>query len=134
MGIMKSYLTKRWYTNFILTVIAVLLGISCLSQYLKSVSICDKAYAQDFPARTSSFSSPGKSAPVDTSNVATVQDLAVARATSEVAAANREIASAVRDLAKAVQDLGANITRAMNAPKTQGATGSSSDIRVEVGR
>jgi len=131
---MKVYLTKRWYTNLVLTIIAVLLGLSLIGQHWRSFTAVNSAYAQELGSRMSGFSTPGKSAPVDTSNVATVQDLAVAGATAEVAAANREIASAIRDLAKAVQDLGANVSRAMSAPKSAASGGpdASRDIRVEV--
>ena len=131
---MNKFMTKTWYTNFILTIIAILLGALVLTQQGRSNwHVASLGYAQELSSRSSSFSSPGKSAPVDTSNVATVQDLAVAGATSEVASANREIAAAIRDLAKAVQDLGNNVQRALSAPKTAASGESSqSDIRVEV--
>lgn len=133
---MKTYLAKRWYTNFILTVIATLLAFLVLAQYGVRWQAASPAYAQETPSRLGGFASPGKSAPVDTSNVATVQDLAVAGATSEVASANREIAAAIRDLAKAVQDLGTNLQRALSTPKpaSAGSESPQSDIRVEVGR
>lgn len=133
---MKTTWREQAYTNFILTLIAVLLAIWVLGPRSRNLDPAQPATAQDFSTRSSSgFSSPGKSAPVDTSNVATVQDLAVAGATAEVAAANREIASAIRDLAKAVQDLGNNINRAMSSHKPAGgAAAPSSDIQVQVGQ
>ncbi len=133
---MKTYLSKAWYTNFILTVIAFLLGALVATLNWRGSSPASVAYAQEMPTRISGFATPGKSAPVDTSNVATVQDLAVAGATSEVAAANREIASAIRDLAKAVQDLGSSLVRSLNAPKPAAgaAMPQSGDLQVEVSR
>ncbi|MGB9691345.1 MAG: hypothetical protein ACPL7D_04175 [Candidatus Sumerlaeaceae bacterium] len=132
---MKAYFSKTWYTNFILTVIAFFLGLLVAGTQWRASSVLTPAYAQEMPTRISGFANPGKSAPVDTSNVATVQDLAVANATSEVAAANREIAAAIRDLAKAVQDLGKTVTRSLSAPKTAGSAASQTgDIQVEVSR
>jgi len=133
---MKTKMSVIWYTNFILTVIAALLAVLVLGPVWRNISAATPAYAQELPNRLGGFASPGKSAPVDTSNVATVQDLAVASATSEVAAANREIAAAIRDLAKAVQELGNSVSRAMSAPKggAPSAEVTPSDIRVEVGR
>ncbi len=123
---MKSYLARRWYTNFILTVIAILFAASLLAQYGGRLSGTSTAYAQEMQPRLGAgFSAPGKSAPVDTSNVATVQDLAVAGATAEVAAANREIASAIRELAKAVQDAANSISRAVSPPLATLASGRS---------
>lgn len=106
---MRLHLDTRTYTNFILTVIAVMLIALTLQQY--GISVSSKAIAQDAvapdatPALGNRFGRPGSSAPADFSNISQVQDPAVASATQEVAAANREIAGAIRDLAHSVGDM-----------------------------
>jgi hypothetical protein len=133
---MKRFLSGTSYLNIILTVIAILLALSVFGQQDRGMTPASSAWGQDMRTR-SGFAPAGKSAPVDTSNVATVQDLAVAGAVSEVAAANREVASALRDLAKAVQDVGMNISRAMTAQRpggTPSAQEPNRDIRVDVSR
>lgn len=104
---MKRRLHTRSYTNFILTVIAVLLLALALNAY--RVSLSSSAYAQEPTPLLKRFATPGRGAPIDLSNVAQTQDLAQAQAMSEVAAANREIAQAIRELGKNVEMLGAGL-------------------------
>jgi hypothetical protein len=109
---MTSRLNNRAYLNFILTVIAVLLLALTLNAY--RVSIASSAHAQgrlsdigfSSPEATAGASVAKRAAPIDVSNIATTQDLAVAGATAEVASANREIAQAIRELALAIAGIG----------------------------
>lgn len=104
---MGRALDSRSYTNFILTVIAVLLLALALHAY--RVSLTSNAFAQEPTPLIKRFATPGRGAPIDISNVAQTQDVAVAQATSEVAAANREIAVAINELGRSVQGLGASL-------------------------
>lgn len=119
---MKPKLDTRIYTNFILTVIATLLLLLTLNTY--KVSMGNSAYAQDQDMdgpqaiQGNRFSRPGRSAPVDVSNVPQVQDTAVAAATSEIAAANRDIAAAIRELSRGVETAS---TAYQNAPRPAAA-------------
>jgi hypothetical protein len=109
------------YTNFILTIIAVLLMLLTLNLY--KVQVGSNAYAQvtgESPSQAtqgSRFSRPGRNAPVDVGNVAQTQDTAVAAATNAVAEANHDIATAIRELAAAVKGV------KFGAPAAPGAQG-----------
>jgi len=133
---MKMSWHTQTFTNLLLAVIAVTLIIIAAQRVNVPVSLHSSAWAQESDPwrdnRRTGFSSDARSAPIDTSNVATVQDLAVARATSEVAAANREIASAIRELAKAVQDLGSKLSKMSQSPAASPA--SSGGVTVEVNK
>ena len=111
---MRDRFSSGSYLNFILTVVAVLLLAITLQMY--GLPLVSSARAQDRLPRnmgmdtvpaTAGESVARRAAPVDVSNIATVQDLAVAGATWEVASSNREIALAIRDLAEAVRGLAA---------------------------
>ena len=84
---MKPSLDSRAYSNFILTVIAVLL----LAVVTKgsNFSITPEAQAQTM------YRSNAESAPAN--NIAKIEDTGVADATRDVASANREIAAAIRE-------------------------------------
>lgn len=106
---MKPSLDTRMYTNFILTLIGVLLLLITFNLY--RVPVAGSAMAQttgESPSQASQsarFSRPGRTAPVDVSNVAQTQDTAVAAATNNVAEANRDIAAAIRELATGVKGI-----------------------------
>jgi hypothetical protein len=111
---MKPHLETRSYTNFILSVIAVLLLLITFNLY--RVQVSGNAVAQttgESPSDATQgvrFGRPGRNAPIDTSNVAQTQDTAVAAATNSVAEANRDIAAAIRELAAAVKGVNFNPT------------------------
>lgn len=122
---MRPRITTRLYTNCILTAIAVLLGLLTLHSY--RIAITPSAYAQDeeadpTPLGSRRFSAPGRSAPLDLSNVSQTQDTAVAAATTEVASANREIASALREVAIAIREAGTAIGEDDTAAPATGTT------------
>ncbi|MCX7964242.1 MAG: hypothetical protein N2644_07180 [Candidatus Sumerlaea chitinivorans] len=133
---MKISWNTQALTNLLLAIIALTLIVIAAQRANVPVSLQSSAWAQESDpwrdSRRTGFSSDTRSAPVDTSNVATVQDLAVARATSEVAAANREIASAIRELAKAVQDLGGKLSKMSQSSAANPA--SSGGVTVEVNK
>ena len=83
---MKLQFDSRTYTNFILSVIALLLLVLSLKAY--QVAVTPSAYAQN---QNSGYSTGGRSAPVDLSTVSMTQDIAVSEATKQVAAANQQI-------------------------------------------
>lgn len=121
---MKMHTNTITYTNFVLTVIAVLLLAGTVKEY--GVPLIASVHAQDAspqitPPATSRFSRPGRSAPLDLGNVAQTQDTAVASATNEVAAANRDIAAAIRELARSMQDVGAAIRTIQQTAVVTGA-------------
>lgn len=130
---MKSRLETRAYTNALLTVIALLLIALTIHAY--KVSLSSPAYAQtrsevderwgastrQQPATMGNTVITKRAEPVDVSNIAMVQDPAVAGATTEVAAANRDIAAAIRELATAVSAIG---------PAIGNATGSGAAVPV----
>lgn len=120
---MRKRLQARMYTNAILTVIALCLLALVIHDY--RLSVTSNAYAVEQilgQPRTTGYSAPGRSAPVDTTNVAQTQDTAVAAATSEVASANRDIAAAIRELAEGVKAAGAGMAKANAATLTAPAT------------
>lgn len=122
---MKTPVSPGAYTNAILTVIAITLVLLVVHAY--RVDVASPVQAQTMGSAFSSTSGR-TSAPVDTSNVAQVQDTAVAGATREVAEANREIATAIRELAKAVQSVGAKSAQPA-ATATTGGSGIEVDVR-----
>ena len=120
---MKSRFSTTAYLNSVLTVIAVLLLALTLNAY--RVPVASSAQAQE---RQVQFKEPG-AAParptIDTTNIASTQDLAVASATGEVASANREIAQAIRELAEAVKGLSLGTgASASESPAASSSTGS----------
>jgi len=126
---MKLKMDTRLYTNFILSVIAVLLLALTLGELGVTFGRNAQAQQVDFNAQGSRFARPGRSAPVDVSNISQTQDTAVAAATSEIAAANRDIAAAIRELARGVEVAGnaiqtsprsgsANVTTGEGATRT----------------
>lgn len=112
---MKQKLETRSYTNFILTVIAVLLLALTVREY--GIPMVSSVQAQDEEGADATSRSRRISSSMIDQTVPQQQDLAVAGATSEVAAANREIAQAIRELAKSVES-------AASEMKADGATGS----------
>lgn len=123
---MKTPVSPAAYTNAILTVIAIALVLLVVNAY--RVDVASPAQAQTMGSAFSSTSGR-TSAPVDTSNVAQVQDTAVAGATREVADANRAIAEAIRELAKAVQTAGSAAKGTQPAATGTGTSGIEVDVR-----
>jgi hypothetical protein len=121
---MKPRIGTRTYTNYILTAIAALLLLLTIKAY--RISMTSTAYAQDeteaTPRPSSIFGAPGRSAPLDLSNVAQTQDTAVASATTEVANANRDIAAALREVAAAIRDAGGSIASSSEAVRSSGGS------------
>src|SRR5262245_15565124 len=104
---MKNTFHTRWYTNVILTVIAVLLALGFIRNH--PVQLASSAYAGT--DTSSRYQTSPTGVKVDTS-IPQTQDLAVAAATHEVAAATQDIASSIRELAKSVEFVGSSLDRA----------------------
>lgn len=108
---MKARLETRSYTNFVLTVIALLLAALTVREY--GIPLVSNLYAQDEEGQSAvSRTRAARTSSSTESSIPQQQDMAVAGATSEVAAANREIAQAIRELAKSVDSLGASMKSA----------------------
>jgi hypothetical protein len=135
---MRLHLDTKTYTNFILSVIALLLLANAIPMVADLRA--QDAEPQITPPAASRFSRPGRSAPLDLGNVAQVQDSALAAATTDVAMANRDIAAAIRELARSVSEVrgGLEALRPVPGGAVSGAAASAPVVRgsgsvVEVG-
>ena len=125
---MVPRIDTRMYTNLILTGIAVLMLAMVAQDY--RVGVVGAAHAQTQSADTVVRRNVPDLERTDTgviidSQIPQTQDVAVARATSDVALANREIAAALLELATAVREAGNSIraNAASAAPAATNAAG-----------